>query len=114
MRTLRVTMGLVSRPVRRSEDGVGDVEILRRIRAGERGAVDELYERFRRPAFALARRILADDGLAEDVLQDVFVGVWRDPWAYDDARGSFASWLLAVVHHKSVDAVRREYARLRG
>ncbi|WP_233491496.1 sigma-70 family RNA polymerase sigma factor [Blastococcus sp. TBT05-19] len=106
-------MGVVSRPVRRSEEGVGDVEILRRIRAGERGAVDDLYERFRRPAFALARRILTDDGLAEDVLQDVFLGVWRDPWAYDAARGSFASWLLAVVHHKAVDAVRREESQRR-
>ena len=106
-------MGAVSRPVLRPEDGVGDVEILRRIRAGDRGAVDDLYERFRRPAFALARRILADDGLAEDVLQDVFLGVWRDPYAYDRARGSFASWLLAVVHHKAVDAVRREESQRR-
>ncbi|MDP5182910.1 sigma-70 family RNA polymerase sigma factor [Blastococcus sp. BMG 814] len=106
-------MGAVSRPVLRPEDGVGDVEILRRIRAGDRTAVDELYERFRRPAFALARRILADDGLAEDVLQDVFLGVWRDPDAYDRARGSFSSWLLAVVHHKAVDAVRREESQRR-
>ncbi|WP_346623205.1 sigma-70 family RNA polymerase sigma factor [Blastococcus montanus] len=106
-------MGAVSRPVSRPEDGVGDDEILRRIRGGDRGAVDELYERFRRPAFALARRILADDGLAEDVLQEVFLGVWRDPSAYDRARGSFASWLLAVVHHKAVDAVRREESQRR-
>ncbi|MGY1985931.1 sigma-70 family RNA polymerase sigma factor [Blastococcus sp. SYSU DS0669] len=106
-------MGAVSRPVLRPEDGVGDVEILRRIRAGDRNAVDELYQRFRRPAFALARRILGDDGLAEDVLQDVFLGVWRDPDAYDQARGSFSSWLLAVVHHKAVDAVRREESQRR-
>ncbi|MGY2085114.1 sigma-70 family RNA polymerase sigma factor [Blastococcus sp. SYSU DS0539] len=106
-------MGAVSRPVLRPEDGVGDVEILRRIRAGDRTAVDDLYERFRRPAFALARRILADDGLAEDVLQDVFLMIWRDPGAYDRARGSFSSWLLAVVHHKAVDAVRREESQRR-
>ena len=106
-------MSAVSRPVRRPEDGDGDVDILRRIRAGERGAVDDLYERFRRPAFALARRILADDGLAEDVLQDVFLGIWRDPSGYDGARGSFSSWLLAVVHHKAVDAVRREESQRR-
>ena len=106
-------MGAVSRPVLGPEDGVGDVEILRRIRAGDRSAVDDLYARFRRPAFALARRILADDGLAEDVLQDVFLGVWRDPGAYDGARGSFSSWLLAVVHHKAVDAVRREESQRR-
>ncbi len=80
---------------------------------GDRSAVDDLYDRFRRPAFALARRILGDDGLAEDVLQDVFLGVWRDPGGYDRARGSFASWLLAVVHHKAVDAVRREESQRR-
>ena len=54
-----------------------------------------------------------DDGLAEDVLQDVFLSVWRDPGAYDRGRGSFASWLLAVVHHKAVDAVRREESQRR-
>ena len=87
--------------------------MLRRIRAGDRTAVDDLYERFRRPAFALARRILADDVLAEDVLQEVFLSVWRDPAAFDRGRGSVASWLLAVVHHKAVDAVRREESQRR-
>jgi RNA polymerase sigma-70 factor (ECF subfamily) len=106
-------MGVVSRAARRPEDDVADADLVRRIRAGDRGAVDDLYDRFRRPAFALARRILGDDGLAEDVLQDVFLSVWRDPGAYDRGRGSFASWLLAVVHHKSVDAVRREESQRR-
>ena len=106
-------MGAVSRPVRRSDEDSGDADLVRRIRAGERGAIDGLYERFRRPAFALARRILADDVLAEDVLQEVFVTVWRDPGAFDRSRGSVASWLLAMVHHKAVDAVRREESHRR-
>ena len=106
-------MGLVSRPVRRPEDGAADVELLRRVAAGDRGAVDDLYERFRRPAFALARRVLGVDVLAEDVLQDVFVTVWRNPGAFDGARGTVSSWLLAMVHHKSVDAVRREESHRR-
>ena len=101
-------MGAVSPPDRRTADDLADAALVRRIRAGDKGAVDDLYERFRRPAFALARRILADDVLAEDVLQDVFLSVWRDPSAFDRARGSFASWLLALVHHKAVDLVRRE------
>jgi RNA polymerase sigma factor (sigma-70 family) len=106
-------MGAVSRPARRPEDDSADADLVRRVRSGDRDAVDDLYQRFRRPAFALARRILADDTLAEDVLQDVFVTVWRDPAAFDRARGSVASWLLAMVHHKAVDAVRREESHRR-
>jgi RNA polymerase sigma-70 factor (ECF subfamily) len=106
-------MGLVTSPARRPEDVAGDAEVMRRIRAGDRSAVDDLYERFRRPAFSLARRILGDDVLAEDVLQEVFLSVWRDPSAFDRNRGSVASWLLAVVHHKAVDAVRREESQRR-
>jgi len=79
IRTRHVTMGAVTFPPRRPEDAAGDADIMRRIRAGDRTAVDALYDRFRRPAFALARRILADDNLAEDVLQEVFLSVWRDP-----------------------------------
>ncbi len=106
-------MGVVSPPSRRPADPAADAELLSRIRAGDRTAVDDLYERFRRPAFALARRILVDESLAEDVVQEVFLSVWRDPSAYDRARGSFSSWLLSVVHHKAVDAVRREESQRR-
>ena len=106
-------MGPVSRPARPPSGGPGDADLVRRIRAGDRGAVIDLYDRFRRPAFGLARRILADDALAEDVLQEVFLGVWRDPGAFDRERASFAAWLMAAVHHKAVDTVRRESQRRR-
>jgi len=107
-------MGTVSRPARPPPEGdPRDADLVRRIRAGDREAVTELYDRFRRPAFALARRILADDELAEDVLQDVFLSVWRDPGAFDRGRGSFTAWLLAAVHHKAVDVVRREESQRR-
>jgi RNA polymerase sigma-70 factor (ECF subfamily) len=107
-------MGLVTRPPRRAaDDAAADTELMRRVREGDRGAVDDLYDRFRRPAFALARRVLSDDTLAEDVLQDVFLAIWKDPGAFDGARGSVASWLLAMVHHKAVDAVRREESHRR-
>jgi RNA polymerase sigma-70 factor (ECF subfamily) len=112
-RTQRVTMGAVTRPARPPERSSPDADLLRRIAAGDARAVDDLYERFRRPAFALARRILVDETLAEDVLQDVFLSVWRDPGAFDGRRGSFASWLMAMVHHKAVDAVRREESQRR-
>ena len=106
-------MGPVSRPARRPEEDSTDVDLVHRVRAGDRGAVDDLYQRFRRPAFALARQVLADDGHAEDVLRDVFVGIWRDPTAFDRRRGSVASELLAMVHHRAVDVVRREESQRR-
>src|SRR3954470_8215968 len=106
-------MGAVSPPDRRPAEDPADAALVQRIRAGDREAVDDLYARFRRPAFALARRILADDTLAEDVLQDVFLSVWRDPGAFDGRRGTFASWFMAMVHHKAVDAVRREESQRR-
>jgi len=71
-------MGAVSRPARRTAGDPGDADLLLRVRAGDRNALADLYARFSRPAFSLARRILGDDALAEDVLQEVFLGIWRD------------------------------------
>ena len=73
-------------------------------------ALGELYDRWARPAFSLARRVCADEGLAEDVVQEVFIAFWREPGRFDPSRGAFGSWLLTLVHHKAVDAVRRESA----
>lgn len=71
--------------------------------------------RFAAPALALASRIVLDDRLAEDVVQEVFVAVWRRPGAFDARRGSLSAWawLMAMVHHKAVDAVRREQSARR-
>lgn len=101
------TVASVDEPARRPENPAA-AALLVRIGAGDRRAVDELYEMFGRQAFALARRILLDDGLAEDVVQEVFLSVWRTPGAFDERRAAVSSWLLAMVHHKAVDAVRRE------
>ena len=79
-------------------------------RDGDQAALGELYDRYGRPAYSLARRICADDGIAEDVVQEVFLAFWREPRRFDPERGSFGTWLLTLVHHKSVDAVRRESA----
>jgi RNA polymerase sigma factor (sigma-70 family) len=106
-------MGPVTRPARRPEDSAADADLLRRVAAGDRGAIDGLYQRLRRPAFTLAHRVVGDDVLAEDVLQDVFLSVWRNPAAFDGARGSVSTWLLTLVHHRAVDAVRREESHRR-
>lgn len=88
----------------------GDAQLVQRVADGDQDALGALYDRYGRPAFSLARRICADDGLAEDVVQEVFLAFWRNPLRFDPARGAFGAWLLTLVHHKSVDAVRKESA----
>jgi len=85
-----------------------DVRLVGCLAAGDEGALAMLYDRYSRPAYSLARRICVDDLLAEDVVQEAFLAVWRDPSKYVAERGAFSSWLLTLVHHKAVDAVRRE------
>jgi RNA polymerase sigma factor (sigma-70 family) len=87
---------------------LSDVALVRLVAEGDPRALEQLYDRYGRSAYALARRITGVGTFAEEVVQEVFFALWRDPAKYDPARGGFASWLLAAVHHKSVDAVRRE------
>ena len=58
-------------------------------------------------AYSIALRITADASLAEDVVQDAFLGAWRNAGRYVEGRGSVKTWLLSIVHHRAVDAVRR-------
>ena len=58
-------------------------------------------------AYSIALRITSDASLAEDVVQDAFLGVWRNASRYVEGRGSVKTWLLSIVHHRAVDAVRR-------
>lgn len=87
-----------------------DAALVAQVTRGDTRALAELYDRYHRQANSLARRICADEGLAEDVVQEVFLALWRDPGRFDPHRGAFGTWLLTLVHHKSVDAVRRESA----
>jgi RNA polymerase sigma-70 factor, ECF subfamily len=84
-----------------------DRATLDRIVAGEDGAIEILYERYKSMAYALAVRITGDAALAEDVLQDAFVGAWRNAGRYQQGRSSVKTWLLSIVHHRAIDATRR-------
>jgi RNA polymerase sigma factor (sigma-70 family) len=98
----------VTRP--RAARDPADEQLVGRVADGDQAALGALYDRYGRPAYSLARRICADDGIAEDVVQEVFLAFWRRPLGFDPARGAFGTWLLTLVHHKSVDAVRKEGA----
>jgi RNA polymerase sigma-70 factor (ECF subfamily) len=84
-----------------------DRAVLVRIAAGELHALDELYDRYRTMAYSIAYRITNDATLAEDVVQDAFLGAWRNAARYAEGRGSVKTWLLAIVHHRAIDAIRR-------
>jgi len=84
-----------------------DRDLLVDVAAGMPGALDALYIRYRLIAYAVALRVTADPGAAEDAVQDAFFGVWRNAGRYSESRGSVKTWLLAIVHHRAVDVVRR-------
>ena len=92
----------------RGYDAIEDSALVALVCEGDAAGLEALYTRYGRAAYALARRILNEERLAEDVVQEVFLTVWRDAGKFDGSRGSFSSWLLTMTHHKAVDSVRRE------
>jgi len=78
-----------------------------RLAGGDLGALDLLYEQYGAMAISIAYRITGDRSAAEDVVQDAFLGAWRNAGRYAGARGSVRTWLLSIVHHRAIDAIRR-------
>jgi RNA polymerase sigma-70 factor, ECF subfamily len=77
----------------------------------EQSALAELYDRYGRTAYGLALRILRDQALAEDAVQDAFLTIWRTASRFMPERGKASTWILTLVHRRAVDAVRREQRR---
>jgi RNA polymerase sigma-70 factor (ECF subfamily) len=84
-----------------------DRAALLRVADGELAALEELYDRYKTMAYSIAYRITNDATLAEDVVQDAFLGAWRNAARYMEGRGSVKTWLLSIVHHRAIDAIRR-------
>ncbi len=84
-----------------------DRAVLVRLADGELDALEDLYDRYKTMAYSIAYRITNDTTMAEDVVQEAFLGAWRNAARYVEGRGSVKTWLLSIVHHRAIDAIRR-------
>jgi RNA polymerase sigma-70 factor (ECF subfamily) len=97
----------------RSLEDARDRDLARRVSEGDEMAFRNLYRRYGAAAKGLAVRVVRQPAMAEEIVQEAFLVLWRDPSAYREERGSFRAWLMSTVHHRAVDAVRREEAHRR-
>ncbi len=87
-----------------------DAALLERMAGRDPEGVSALYDRYNRQAFALAYRLLREQGAAEDVVQAAFLNVWRYAASYDASRGAVLPWLLTIVHHQAMNILRTRRA----
>jgi RNA polymerase sigma-70 factor, ECF subfamily len=86
---------------------LADEDVMQLVRRGDARAFEIIYERHSAAAFSLAYRMMGTRSGAEDVTQDAFLSLWRSGARYDRARGSVRTWVLGIVHHRAIDALRR-------
>ena len=84
---------------------------MRRVAEGDDQALSELYDRYSRPVYATAVRLLADASLAEELVQETFTSVWRRAKSYQSERASFSTWLYHITRNRAVDLDRKRRVR---
>ncbi|SRR5581483_4676836 len=87
---------------------LADEELMELVSDGEHRALEVIFDRHGSAAFSLAYRMCGRRSMAEDIVQEAFLSLWRTGARYDRRRGSVRSWVLSVVHNRSIDAFRRE------
>jgi RNA polymerase sigma-70 factor (ECF subfamily) len=87
-----------------------DVALIARLRAGDQNAMAELYDRYSGVVYGVALRVLANAAAAEDVVQEIFLQLWRNPEAFDANRGRLAPWLAVIARNRAIDHLRRRPA----
>lgn len=99
------------RPMARSFAHLSDEAVVALVARSDQEALAELYDRFGRVAYGLALRVLRDEKLAEDAVQEAFLAAWRNADRFMPERAKAGTWLLTFVHRRAVDLVRREDRR---
>jgi RNA polymerase sigma-70 factor, ECF subfamily len=90
---------------------LADEELMELVQDGEVRAFEAIFDRHAGAAFSLAYRMCGRPAMAEDIVQESFVSLWRSSAAYDATRGSVRTWVLSVVRNRAIDAFRREAAK---
>ena len=93
---------------------LADEELMQLVYRSDAAAFEVIYDRHGDAAFSLAYRMCAQRALAEDVVQEAFLSLWRTRARYDRQRGSVRTWVLGIVHNRAIDALRRRAVRDRG
>jgi RNA polymerase sigma-70 factor (ECF subfamily) len=84
-----------------------DAVLVSAIRSGDEQAMAQLYERYSAIVYSVALRVLGDTGAAEDILQEVFMQLWRSPDTFDATRGSLPGWLAVITRNRAIDSLRK-------
>jgi RNA polymerase sigma-70 factor (ECF subfamily) len=84
-----------------------DLSLVSAIRSGDQNAMAALYDRYSYVVYAVALRVLGNTGAAEDIQQDVFLQLWRNPGAFDASRGNLGAWLAVITRNRAIDALRK-------
>src|SRR3954451_19465342 len=90
-----------------SLSALADEDLMQLVRRGDTFAFEVVYERHATAAFSLAYRMTGTRNVAEDVVQEAFLSLWRSGARYDRTRGSVRTWVLGIVHNRAIDALRR-------
>jgi RNA polymerase sigma-70 factor, ECF subfamily len=97
--------GLANSPPSPAQD---DAALLAQVQRGDETAMASLFDRYSKIVYSVALRVLRDPASAEDVLQEVFMQIWRNPNSFIATRGSLGGWLAVVARNRSIDALRRK------
>jgi RNA polymerase sigma-70 factor, ECF subfamily len=88
-----------------------DATLVSAIRDGDEQAMAQLYDRYSSLVYSIALRVLGETEAAEDILQEIFLRLWRNPATFDSSRGSLPAWLAVITRNRAIDVLRKRHSK---